>query len=63
MLHNELEKWRVAGEEAQKALDDLGEDAQEEEHAALQEAYLHCYSKHEEIAWQIERLEHPENHT
>jgi hypothetical protein len=61
--HNELEKWRVAGEEAQNALDDLGDDAQEEELAALQEAYLHCYSKHEEIAWQIERLEHPENHT
>lgn len=62
-LHNELEKWRVAGEEAQNALDDLGDDAQEEELAALQEANLHCYSKHEEIAWRIERLKHPENRT
>lgn len=63
VLHNELEKWRVAGEKAQNALDNLGDDAPEEELAALQDAYLHYCSKRDEIARPIEGLEDPENHT
>lgn len=35
-LHNELERWRIAGEKAQIALDDISDDAEGEALAAHQ---------------------------
>jgi hypothetical protein len=62
VLNDELESWRVKGEKALNTLEGLGDDADEETRSGAQEAYDHCYAKHEEIAWQIDRLENPQNY-
>lgn len=60
VLSHELERWRVDGERALEELDHLSDGADEDELAMAQEQYEHCVAKLNEIASQIERLQHPE---
>jgi hypothetical protein len=61
LLAREMGMWQVEAERAQNRLDDLRQGGSE---AAIEQAwYDYCYRKHEEVAWELDKIENPQKYS
>jgi hypothetical protein len=61
LLAREMGIWQVEAERAQNRLNDLQQGGSE---AAIERAwYDYCYRKHEEVAWELDKIENPQKYS
>jgi hypothetical protein len=61
LLAREMGMWQAEAERTQNRLDDLQQGGSE---AALEQAWHdYCFRKHEEVAWQLDKIENPQKYS
>ena len=61
LLAREMGIWQAEVERTQNRLDDLQQGGSE---AAIEQAwYDYCYRKHEEVAWELDKIENPQKYS
>jgi hypothetical protein len=61
LLAREMGMWQVEAERAQNRLDDLQQGGSE---AAIEQAwYDYSYRKHQEVAWELDKIENPQKYS
>ena len=60
LLAREMGFWQAEAERTQSRLTDLQQGGSE---AAMEQAWYHyCFRKHEEVAWELDKIENPQTH-
>ena len=61
LLAREVGLWQAEAERAQNRLDELQQGGSE---AAMEQAWSdYCFRKHEEVAWELDKIENPPKHS
>jgi hypothetical protein len=61
LLAREADLWHTEGQRTQNRLEDLNQGAAE---ATKEQAwYDHCFRKHEEVAWELDKIENPQKYS
>ena len=60
LLAREMGMWQVEAEHTQNRLDDLQQGGSE---TAIEQAwYDYCFRKHEQVAWELDKIENPQKY-
>jgi hypothetical protein len=61
LLAREMGIWQAEAERAQNRLGDLQQGGSE---AAIEQAwYDYCFRKHEQVAWELDKIENPQKYS
>jgi hypothetical protein len=61
LLARETGIWQAEAERTQSRLDDLQQGSSE---AAMEQAWQdYCFRKHETVAWELDKIENPQQHS
>jgi hypothetical protein len=61
LLAREMGMWQAEADRTQSRLDDLPQGGSE---AAIEQAWFdYCFRKHEEVAWELDKIENPQKYS